>query len=201
MAYTKTVWVDEAEPSIDAEHLNKMEQGIYDAQFPGSGQTGQMLVKTDTGYGWADDPESALWGNITGQLSEQTDLYSELTTMTNNISAKLTSPTGGTAGQYLQKTSTGSQWATIPTADARVEKDVTLLTSGWADGVYTITDSAIGANSTVFLTYPASTSDSDFETIKAAGIRGTAQAAGSLTIKATGTVPASGVTITLIIWG
>ena len=31
MAYTKTVWVNDSEPDIDAENLNKIEQGIYDA--------------------------------------------------------------------------------------------------------------------------------------------------------------------------
>ena len=32
MPYTKTQWVNDTEPSIDASHLNKIEQGIYDAQ-------------------------------------------------------------------------------------------------------------------------------------------------------------------------
>lgn len=31
MAYTKTTWVDNSEPPINAENLNKIEQGIYDA--------------------------------------------------------------------------------------------------------------------------------------------------------------------------
>lgn len=31
MAYTKTTWVDNSAPAIDAENLNKIEQGIYDA--------------------------------------------------------------------------------------------------------------------------------------------------------------------------
>lgn len=32
MAYTKTQWVNDSEPPISAENLNKMEQGIFDAQ-------------------------------------------------------------------------------------------------------------------------------------------------------------------------
>lgn len=198
MAYTKTTWVNNEEPSINATNLNKMEQGIADAQFPDGGSTGQMLVKTDNGYGWDDIPESAQWGNITGQLSEQTDLYSELNTLTTNVNSKITAPSGGTTGQYLQKTANGTQWAT---PISKVEKNVTLFSASWSTDSYTITDSDIGADSTVFLTYPATTSDADFEILQSAGIRATAQAAGSITLKATGDVPASDVVITMIIWG
>lgn len=201
MAYTKTQWVNNEEPSINATNLNKMEQGIYDAQFPDGGSTGQMLVKTDNGYGWDDIPESAEWGNITGQLSEQTDLYSELNTLTTNVDSKITAPSGGTTGQYLQKTANGTQWATVQTGDSKIEKSVTLASASWSSDTYTIYDADIGASSTVFLTYPATTSDADYEILQSAGIRATAQAAGSITLKATGDVPASDVTITLIIWG
>lgn len=194
MAYTKTQWVNNEEPSINATNLNKIEQGIYDAQFPDNGSTGQMLVKTDTGYGWDDIPESAQWGNITGQLSEQTDLYAEL-------QSKLDTPSGGTTGQYLQKTASGTQWATVQGSDSKVEKNVTLASASWSSGSYTISDADIGADSTVFLTYPVTTSDADFEILQSAVIRATAQAAGSITLKATGDVPASDVVITMIIWG
>lgn len=194
MAYSKTQWVNNEEPSINATNLNKMEQGIADAQFPDGGLTGQMLVKTDTGYGWDDIPESAQWGNITGQLSEQTDLYSEL-------QSKIASPSGGTTGQYLQKTANGAQWATAQTGDSKIEKNVTLASASWSSDTYTISDADIGASSTVFLTYPTTTSDADYEILQSALIRATAQAAGSITLKATGDVPASDVVITMIIWG
>ena len=32
MAYTKTTWVNDTSPAINATNLNKIEQGIYDAQ-------------------------------------------------------------------------------------------------------------------------------------------------------------------------
>lgn len=201
MAYSKTVWNNNTPPDISAENLNKMEQGIEDAQFPDGGLTGQMLVKTGTGYGWDDIPESAQWGNITGQLSEQTDLYSELNALTTSVGTKITAPSGGTTGQYLQKTASGTQWATVQGGDSKIEKDVTLASASWSSGSYTISDADIGADSTVFLTYPATTSDADFEILQSAGIRATAQAAGSITFKATGDVPASDVVITMIIWG
>ena len=54
MAYTKTTWVNNTTPAISADNLNKMEQGIYDAQFPNSGSTGQFLKKTANGQEWGD---------------------------------------------------------------------------------------------------------------------------------------------------
>lgn len=103
MAYSKTVWNNNTPPDISAENLNKMEQGIADAQFPDGGSTGQILSKTNDGTGWVDAPTSAEWGNIEGQISEQTDLYSEL-------ESKITMPSGGTTGQVLTKTASGQAW-------------------------------------------------------------------------------------------
>lgn len=74
MAYTKTTWVNDQSPDIDADNLNKMEQGIYDAQFPDGGTEGQLLARTANGRGWVDPPNSAVWGLIQGTLSDQTDL-------------------------------------------------------------------------------------------------------------------------------
>ena len=31
MTYVQTEWVDDSAPDIDADHLNKIEQGVYDA--------------------------------------------------------------------------------------------------------------------------------------------------------------------------
>ena len=78
MAYTKTTWVNDEPPDIDADNLNKMEQGIADAQFPDGGSTGQILSKTNDGTGWIDAPNSAVWGLIQGTLSDQTDLQAAL---------------------------------------------------------------------------------------------------------------------------
>lgn len=78
MAYTKTTWVNDQQPDIDADNLNKMEQGIYDAQFPDGGTEGQLLARTANGQGWVDAPNSAVWGLIQGTLSDQTDLATAL---------------------------------------------------------------------------------------------------------------------------
>lgn len=105
MAYVKTQWVNNEEPSIDADNLNHMEQGIYDAQYPDNGQTGQLLSKTANGTAWVDAPNSAVWGLIQGQLNEQEDLYAELEHRVMAPSAS------GSTGQFLQKTATGTAWA------------------------------------------------------------------------------------------
>lgn len=110
MTYVKTHWINNEEPSIDADNLNHMEQGIEDAQYPDGGSAGQLLAKTANGTEWVDAPNSAVWGLIQGQLNEQEDLYAEL-------ESKIVAPTGGTTGQYLRKTAGGTEWADAGSID------------------------------------------------------------------------------------
>lgn len=46
MAYTKTQWVNNQPPAIDAENLNKIEQGIYDAHEELTGKADSADVPT-----------------------------------------------------------------------------------------------------------------------------------------------------------
>ena len=89
MAYTKTTWVNDSPPDINAENLNKMEQGIADAQFPEGGTTGQVLKKTENGIAWGNDEAGtdAVWGNITGNMADQTDLNNALSTLNEEINS------------------------------------------------------------------------------------------------------------------
>lgn len=48
----------------------------------------------------------AAWGQITGSLQDQSDLNIAL-------AGKISFPSGGSTGQFLQKTATGVQWATV----------------------------------------------------------------------------------------
>ena len=48
----------------------------------------------------------AAWGQITGSLQDQSDLNTAL-------AGKISFPSGGSTGQFLQKTATGVQWATV----------------------------------------------------------------------------------------
>lgn len=127
-------------------------------------------------------PDQLAWGNITGTLSNQSDLQSAL----NAKQAKLTAGDGiNISGSTI-------------TAGSFTSVDKTI--SSWSSGEATVTDSLITATNQIFITYPASTSAADYEKIKAADIRATAQAAGSITLKALGTAPSSDITITLVIW-
>lgn len=104
MAYTKTTWVNDQAPDIDADNLNKMEEGIANAQYPDNGEQGQILALGANGEKvWVDKPTSAIWGNIEGDIEDQIDLEARFAT-------KMTTPAGGTAGQVLTKTATGQAW-------------------------------------------------------------------------------------------
>ena len=59
----------------------------------GAGTTGQFLQKTSTGTQWAD-VNSAVWGNITGTLSNQTDLQNALNRKPSSVNGVETT-TGG----------------------------------------------------------------------------------------------------------
>ena len=127
-------------------------------------------------------PDTLAWGNITGTLSNQSDLQSAL----NAKQAKLT------AGDGINISGSTIKAGHFTSVDKTI--------SSWSSGEATVTDSLITATNQIFITYPASTSAADYEKIKAADIRATAQAAGSITLKALGTAPSSDITITLVIW-
>lgn len=82
---------------------------------------------------------TARWGNISGTLANQTDLQTALNGKQSTLSfdstptsgstnpvtsggvktaldTKITAPASGTAGQYLRKTASGTEWATAPTS-------------------------------------------------------------------------------------
>ena len=74
--------------------------------LPTNGVEGQFLQKTAAGVTWATPPSTS-WGQITGDIQNQTDLA-------NALDGKISSPSGGTAGQVLTKTATGAEWADAP---------------------------------------------------------------------------------------
>lgn len=78
--------------------------------LPTAGTEGQFLQKTANGVKWATveatGSSGAAWGQITGSLQDQSDLNTAL-------AGKISSPSGGSTGQYLQKTATGVQWAAV----------------------------------------------------------------------------------------
>lgn len=94
--------------------------------LPPDGTAGQVLTKTEDGAVWKtlDIPDASVlaWGAITGTLSDQSDLQAVL-------DSKITGPSAGEEGAYLQKTATGVQWAAIATggASSQVVRTITSL--------------------------------------------------------------------------
>ena len=84
--------------------------------LPTDGTAGQVLTKTEDGAAWKtlDIPEAQVptWGALTGTLSDQSDLQAVL-------DSKITGPSAGEEGAYLQKTATGVKWAAIATQVVR----------------------------------------------------------------------------------
>lgn len=102
----------------------------------------QSLKVHGDGAGGAGE---SVWGDINGELSNQTDLKDALDAKASNAeltehvgntalhvslsekeewNAKMDAPTGGTDGQVLTKTSTGSEWADAPAGGGDMLKAV-----------------------------------------------------------------------------
>ena len=84
-------------------------------------------------------------------------------------------------------------------ADKSVSKAATLTAAGWSNGVQTLAVSGITATSNGSLRIAQSATDEQFAAWGAAQPRVTAQAAGSLTVKAAGTVPTIDIPVEVII--
>lgn len=73
--------------------------------FVTGGTPGQIFKRTATGGEWVDDTvETVEWGGIEGDIADQEDLKTAL-------DGKIANPTGGSVGQVLKKTATGTEWA------------------------------------------------------------------------------------------
>lgn len=109
--------------------------------------------------------------------------------------AALPAPTGGTAGQVLKKTETGTEWGNVDGGPK--SRTVTLSASGWASNSQTVTVSGILADETKQLIQPcpAMASQSSYY---AAGIKCTGQAANQLTFGCD-TVPTENLTVYVVI--
>ena len=84
-------------------------------------------------------------------------------------------------------------------ADKSVSKAATLTAAGWSNGVQTLAVSGVTASANGSLRIAQSATDEQFAAWGAAQPRVTAQAAGSLTVKAAGTVPAVDIPVEVVI--
>ena len=84
-------------------------------------------------------------------------------------------------------------------ADKSVSKAATLTAAGWSDGVQSLAVSGVTATANGSLRIAQSATDEQFAAWSAAQPRVTAQAAGTLTVKAAGAVPAVDIPVEVII--
>lgn len=84
-------------------------------------------------------------------------------------------------------------------ADKSVSATTVLTAAGWSDGIQTLTVSAVTAAANGSLRIAQSATDEQFEAWGAAKPRVTAQAAGTLTVKAVGTVPTIDIPVEVVI--
>ena len=112
-------------------------------------------------------------------------------------------PDGGTTGQVLKKTETGTEWADESGGSSSTTQTITLLTSGWAQSgnryAQTVNVTGVTASSNGSLRIAQSATDEQFAAWGAAKPRVTAQAAGTLTVKASGTVPTVDIPVEVLI--
>lgn len=75
MAYTKTNWVNDSVPAINASNLNKIEQGIYDNAFESGSNANGNYIKFNDGtlIQWGKVNKSVTLSN----LSQGTQWYYE----------------------------------------------------------------------------------------------------------------------------
>lgn len=80
-------------------------------------------------------------------------------------------------------------------------KNITLTAASWSNGSYTISDSLITASSIQEIIPATNISADQYKALVKASIVATGQSAGSITIKAFGTVPSINIPITVIFRG
>lgn len=109
--------------------------------------------------------------------------------------AALPAPTGGTAGQVLKKTETGTEWGNVDGGPK--SRTVTLSASGWSSNSQTVTVTDVLADETKQLIQPMPAVASQVAYMSA-GIYCSGQAANSLTFTCSET-PAEDITLYIVI--
>lgn len=101
-------------------------QGQKVSGLPEGGTDGQILTKTETGVAWEDAPEDGVisFNGRQGEVTPQNNDYtaemvgarpSTWTPTATEVGA-IANPAGGVAGQILEKTASGTQWADKPSS-------------------------------------------------------------------------------------
>ena len=168
--------------------------------FTSTGGTFTETPKINTTYYLSSDNMIARDTEITTLNGYVGSMIEELATQ-EYVDGKV--PNNGTTGQVLKKTETGTEWADESGGSSSTAQTITLLTSGWAQSgngySQTVNVTGVTASSNGSLRITQSATDEQFAAWGAAKPRVTAQAAGTLTVKAAGTVPTIDIPVEVLI--
>lgn len=156
--------------------VKEMDYSQFAAQFSGYYSDFKNSNKADFDT-WFNQMKNQLTTDAAGKLQ------TEVNTINSNISSMQTSVN-----------SLNSKMATT-------KKNITLTSSGWSNGTYTISDSLITASSYQEIIPSESITSDQMKALQRASLVQTAQAGGSITIKAFGTVPSIDIPIIVIFRG
>jgi hypothetical protein len=138
---------------------------------------------------------------IVNGVSTNNTIYSDFTGM--GYARFSGGSSAGAKGDKGDKGDTGATGATGPAGKSATQTTatVTLAAASWSSAAQTVSNAAIKADSMVYLTLPATSTADNYDAVAGAKIICTAQTAGSVTLKALGTVPTKDVSINLVIQG
>lgn len=180
----------------------KGEKGDTGDGLPAGGKTGQYLQKktdADRDYRWSDIT-TVPWNSVT----EKPDAYP---TTWDDVSGKPStypSAWGEVSGKPATYPSTWNTVSGKPSTFAptpSVTKSITLTAASWSNGSYTISDSLITTSSNQEILPATSITADQMKALQKANIIDSGQSAGSLTLKALGTVPTIDIPIRVIFRG
>lgn len=106
MAYTKTTWVNDSAPALDADNLNKIEQGIYDADTLATALQNYINKNIQAGTTTTTVTAPAN-GYVDGSVTYDTPMDSTATVVATLYSASTAGAIGSLSISILSQTKNG----------------------------------------------------------------------------------------------
>lgn len=170
---------------LKGEKGDKGDQGI---SVPTGGKTGQYLQKktdADYEYDWSDIT-TVNWDNVSGKPDAYPTTWDDVS---------------GKPSTYPSTWDTVSGKPSTFAPTPSVTKSITLTAASWSNSSYTISDSLITASSNQEIIPATNITADQMKALQKANIIDSGQSAGSLTLKALGTIPTIDIPIRVIFRG